>query len=143
MTVRHGPHSSKNVCVHRAYIEEVLTMGWVIRRVDGSGAIRYTGVYRDPDGRTRSASTHSTEAAALKAAHVAEERVRRSEWLDPGAGKITFAEYAQEVWLPSRHLEVSTRAGYASYLRNHFVPYFGPLQLRKVSPSAVQGWVSH
>ena len=117
-------------------------MGWVIRRVDHRGAIRYTGMYRDPEGRTRSAGTHSTETAALKSAHAGEERVRRSEWLDPGAGKITFAQYAQEVWLPSRHLEVSTRAGYASYLRNHFVPYFGSIQLGKISPSGVQGWVS-
>ena len=117
-------------------------MGWVIRRVDHRGAIRYTGMYRDPEGRTRSAGTHSSESAALKSAHAGEERVRRSEWLDPDAGKITFAQYALEVWLPSRHLEVSTRAGYASYLRNHFVPYFGPMQLGKISPSGVQGWVS-
>ncbi|HEY3547352.1 MAG TPA: tyrosine-type recombinase/integrase [Propionicimonas sp.] len=117
-------------------------MGWVIRRVDATGAIRYTAAYRDPEGRTRSASTHSTEAAALRAAHGAEAKVLRSEWLDPGAGRITFGEYATDVWLPSRHLEVTTRAGYASYLRNHFVPYFGSMQLRRVSPSAVQAWIS-
>ncbi|MDO8108320.1 tyrosine-type recombinase/integrase [Isoptericola sp. b441] len=118
-------------------------MVWIISKPDRSGAIRHAGMYRDPEGRTRSAGVFASERAARSAARGAEERVRRQEWIDPGAGKITFAEYAEHIWLPSRHLEVTTRAGYASYLRNHFVPYFGRLQLGKISPSAIQGWVSH
>lgn len=47
-----------------------------------------------------------------------------------------------EVWLPSRHLEVSTRAGYLSYLRNHFVPFFGAMTLARIMPSTVHDWVT-
>jgi len=46
-----------------------------------------------------------------------------------------------DVWLPSRHLEVTTRAGYLSYLRNHFVPYFGSTPLSDITASMVQHWV--
>jgi integrase len=44
--------------------------------------------------------------------------------------------------IPSRHLEVTTRAGYLSYLRNHFVPFFGRMPLARVMPSTVQEWVN-
>lgn len=118
-------------------------MAWVIRRVDSSGKVKFLGAYRDPDGRTRSAGTHLRESEALKAAFAAEERVTRQDWLDPVAGRVSFAEYAQNVWLPSRHIEVSTRAGYASYLRQHFIPYFGSMQLGRIGPSTVQDWVAH
>lgn len=118
-------------------------MGWVIRRATLQGEVRYSGLYRDSDGRTRSAGTFTTEPAALRAANRNDDAVASHEWRDPVPGKITFQQYAEEVWLPSRHLEVTTRAGYVSYLRNHFVPYFGRMQLVRISPSTVQGWVSH
>src|SRR6185437_10256274 len=68
--------------------------------------------------------------------------VENGTWVDPRAGRLTFREYAEEIWLPSRHVELTTRAGYASYLRNHFVPFFGPMPLARILPSTVQGWVT-
>lgn len=117
-------------------------MAWVTKRRSTSGSIRYQGRYRDPHGEKRTAGTFSTSREALKAAMKAEGKVADGTWIDPRSGTITFREYAEDVWLPSRHLEISTRAGYSSYLRNHFVPFFGAMPLARIMPSTVQEWVT-
>ena len=118
-------------------------MGWVIRRTADDDKTRYTAMFRDPYGRTRSAGTFATEREAGRAADRQEDTVAAGTWIDPTAGRITFEEYAVQVWLPSRHLEVTTRAGYQSYLRNHFVPYFGHMRLARILPTTVQAWITH
>jgi hypothetical protein len=40
-------------------------MAWVMTR-HGARGTRYTGAYRDPDGRTRSAGSFSTRREALR-----------------------------------------------------------------------------
>lgn len=117
-------------------------MPWSRARRGGDGVVRHTGYYRDPAGRTRSAGTFASERAALKAARRAEGKVEDGSWIDRTAGRITFTEYVEEVWWPSRHLEVSTRAGYRSYLDKHFLPYFGAMAMAEILPSTVQGWVT-
>lgn len=117
-------------------------MAWTITRTVGDGRTRYTGMYRDPQGRTRSAGTFARERDALRAAERSEDQVSEGKWIDPAAGRITFGQYAEDVWLPSRHLEVTTRAGYRSYLRIHFLPFFGGMQLARIMPSTVQEWVN-
>lgn len=117
-------------------------MGWVIQRTAQDGKTRYTAMFRDPYGRTRSAGTFATSRGAGRAADRQDDTVSDGTWIDPTAGRITFQEYAEEIWLPSRHLEVTTRAGYQSYLRNHFVPYFGHMRLARIVPSTVQLWVT-
>jgi integrase len=49
---------------------------------------------------------------------------------------------AASPWLPHKHLEVTTRAAYNSYLNKQCYPAFGRRQLNKVSPSVVQDWVT-
>lgn len=117
-------------------------MAWVTKRVAEGGPTRYQGRYRDPFGRKRTVGTFDSRRAALKAAGKAESAVEDGTWLDPAAGRITFADYAERVWLPSRHLEVTTRAGYQSYLRVHFVPFFGHMPIARIMPSTVQAWVN-
>src|SRR5665647_2775242 len=92
-------------------------------------------------GRIRSAGTFSTRREAERAAGRQDYKISDGSWIDPAGGRIGFHAYAMEVWLPSRHLEVTTRAGYLSYLRNHFVPYFGSTPLSDITPSMVQHWV--
>lgn len=118
-------------------------MGWVATRQTSDGRRRYMAMYRDPHGRTRSAGTYAKERDALRAAQRQDHQLAEGKWLDPAGGKITFGEYAVRVWLPSRHLEVSTRAGYLSYLRNHFVPFFGAMTLARIMPSTIQDWVTY
>ncbi|MDO8119725.1 tyrosine-type recombinase/integrase [Isoptericola sp. b490] len=116
-------------------------MAWARSRRREKG-VTYTAMYRDPSGRERSAGTFASQRAALRAAQREEARVESGTWFDAAAGKITFRDYVEKVWLPSRHIEVSTMAGYRSYLDKHFLPYFGDLRMYKILPSTVQDWVT-
>lgn len=117
-------------------------MSWVVARTWKDGQARYTAAYRDPAGRLRSAGTFTARRDAERAGRRAEGKVEDGSWIDRTAGRITFAEYVEHVWWPSRHLEVSTRAGYRSYLDKHFLPYFGAMAMAEILPSTVQGWVT-
>ena len=116
-------------------------MAWVMTR-HGARGTRYTGAYRDPDGRTRSAGSFSTRRDALRAANREEQKVLAGAWHDNAQGDITFRDYVEKEWLPNKHVEASTRAAYISYLDKHFYPFFGHRRLNKISPSLVQDWVT-
>ncbi|KRB75112.1 integrase [Nocardioides sp. Root190] len=116
-------------------------MAWVITR-QGPRGIRYTGTYRDPDGRTRSAGSFSTRRDALRAANREEQKVLGGAWHDNTQGDITFRDYVEKEWLPNKQVEASTRAAYISYLDKHFYPLFGQRRLNKISPALVQDWVT-
>ncbi|MDT0166028.1 N-terminal phage integrase SAM-like domain-containing protein, partial [Actinotalea sp. AC32] len=117
-------------------------MAWVtVRRAD-DGKKRYRGRYRDASGAKRTVGTFSTDKAAMQAAVRAEIALAEGTWIDPRAGRITFQEYAEKVWLPSRHLEVTTYAAYASNLRIHFIPFFGDYPMARIMPALVQEWVN-
>jgi integrase len=81
--------------------------------------------------------------AATRAAYDAARTIKYSTWIDPKDGKVTFADYVEQAWWPSRHLEVSTAAAYRSNLDHHLIPYFAAYPLEAILPSTVQGWVSH
>ena len=102
----------------------------------------FTALYRDPTGKQRSAGTFSSERAALRAWRRAESTVEIGGWIDQASGRVTFRDYVEQVWLPSRHVEVSTMAGYRSYLDKHFLPFFGDHQMAEILPSIVQDWVT-
>lgn len=117
-------------------------MAWSRARSDATGHRRFTGYYRDPSGKTRSAGTFATERAALRAAARNEVKVEDGAWFDRRAGRVTFRRYVEDTWWPSRHLEASTKAGYRSYLDCHFLPFFGELPMGDILPSTVQSWVT-
>jgi integrase len=116
-------------------------MAWVSER-SGARGTRYAGIYRDPDGKKRSAGTYSSRREALRAANREEQKVLSGSWHDGSLGQITFRDYVEQEWLPHKHLEVTTRAAYSSYLNKQFYPAFGKRALNKVSPSVVQDWVT-
>ena len=117
-------------------------MGWVVARVTDDGDKRFVACYRDPEGRQRSAGTHSSRRAAERAANREEAKVHDGTWHDHSRGEITFAEYVETVWLPAKQVEVSTLAAYRSYLDKHFIPVFGRRPMGKILPSEVQRWVT-
>ena len=117
-------------------------MAWVTVRRAEDGKKRYQGRYRDASGAKRTVGTFGTDKAAMQAAVRAEIALAEGTWIDPRAGRITFKEYAEKVWLPSRHLEVTTQAAYASNLRIHFIPFFGHYPLGRIMPTTVQEWVN-
>ena len=100
------------------------------------------GVYRDPDGSQRSAGAFSTRRAALRAAQREEDKVDEGRWHDASLGAVTFREYVEKDWLPSKHIEASTRAAYVSNLDKHFFPFFGARPMGKITASTVQDWVT-
>jgi integrase len=117
-------------------------MPWVRRRIGAHGELRFAALYRDPSGRTRSAGTFDSRREADRAARRAESSVESGSWFDRTAGRVTFRRYVEETWWPSRHLELSTKAGYRANLDRHFLPYFGNMPMAAISPSMVQGWVT-
>ncbi len=117
-------------------------MAWVKVRVTDDGTKRFAACYRDPEGRLRSAGTFSSRRAAERAANREQAKVREGAWHDHTRGQVTFAEYVETVWLPSKHVETSTLAAYRSYLDKHFIPTFGRRPMGKVLPSEVQRWVT-
>jgi site-specific recombinase XerD len=98
--------------------------------------------YRDPEGRQRSAGTYSSRRAAERAANREEAKVREGAWHDHSRGQVTFAEYVETVWLPSKHVETSTLAAYRRYLEKHFIPTFGRRPMGKILPTEIQRWVT-
>jgi hypothetical protein len=113
-----------------------------VRRRQRRDGARYTALYRDPSGVQRSARTFDSRRAAERAGRRAEGRVEAGSWIDRAAGRITFRDYVEKVWWPSRHLEVSTKAGYRANLDKHFLPYLGEMPMADILPSTVQGWVT-
>jgi integrase len=117
-------------------------MSWVISRRESAGRQRYLAAYRDPTGRTRSAGSFASKRDAERAGRRAESQVENGSWIDRSAGRITFHDYVENVWWPSRHLEVSTMAGYRANLDRHFLPYFGDMPMADIIPSTIQAWVT-
>ena len=136
-----------NVCGHCADITIFESLGrhpWrgSKTRVTDDGDKRFVACYRDPEGRQRSAGTYSSRRAAERAANREEAKVREGAWHDHSRGQVTFAEYVETVWLPSKQVETSTLAAYRSYLDKHFIPTFGRRPMGKILPSEVQRWVT-
>ena len=117
-------------------------MAWARRRTTDAGEERFTGYYRDPTGRTRSAGRYPSRRAALRAAGRREHQVADGSWLDASLGTVTFRDYVEQVWLPSRHIEASTFAAYRSNLDRHFLPAFGNRPMARILPSTIQDWVT-
>ena len=63
-------------------------------------------------------------------------------WRDHSLGEVRFGEYVETEWLPSKHIEPTTRAAYVSNLTKHFFPFFGRKQLHQITPGLVQDWVT-
>jgi integrase len=109
----------------------------------------HRGVYfvKDEDGvrRKKTTPTVRSKKAALQAARDREAEVRSGTWFDPAAGRGTFADYFEHQWLPNRGVELNTRRNYRSQFnaKKHGLKVtWGDWQLRRITNSDVQGWVT-
>lgn len=116
-------------------------MAYAIQRSRKNG-LRFTGMYVDPDGVKRSAGTYPSKREAVRAAHRDEQLVLQGRWHDAALGATPFQDYVAKEWLPSKHIEATTTAAYASNLNKHFYPFFGKKGIAKITPSLVQDWVT-
>ena len=117
-------------------------MAWVKPRITSDGDKRFVACYRDPEGRERSAGTLTSQRAAERAGNREEQRVLGGNWHDAALGAIPFQLYVERDWLPSKHIEATTRAAYVSNLNKHFFPFFGRKQMHQITSSLVQDWVT-
>lgn len=117
-------------------------MAYVVERKKDDGTARFPAQYRDPEGRIRSAGTHSSRRAAERAGNREEQRVLAGNWHDHTLGAIPFQTYVETDWLPSKHIEATTRAAYVSDLTKHYLPFFAKKPMHQITPSLVQDWVT-
>jgi integrase len=71
-----------------------------------------------------------------------EAKVRAGKPGNPSRGRQTFEAYVLDEWLPHHLLEPGVRSNYASHIRNHLMPFFGPMKMRDIMPEHVRQWVT-
>jgi integrase len=106
------------------------------------GPRKYQARYRDLDGRERARNfTRATDAEAWVTS--IENAKLEGSYLDPKAGRVRLAEWAQR-WLEGVRpaLKPKTVTTYESLIRSRILPTFGARQLRSVQHSDVQAWVA-
>jgi integrase len=124
-------------------LKEVAAVAYATRRTLKDGSIRWYAKYLGADGKYHEEGGFPSKREADKTAAKRENDATRGEWASPIAGRLCFADYVEQYYWPTAaHLEVSTRAAYRYYLDKHFLPRFGAVGMRRISPSAVQSWVN-
>jgi len=121
---------------------KVVFMGFSRKRIGRDGKPRYTAYYLDIRGRERSAGTFPNKKDGNDAWKKAEGAVSAGKPGDPSRGRQTFEAYALDKWLPHHLLEPGVRSNYAGHLRNHLLPFFGPMKMRDIMPEHVRQWVT-
>jgi integrase len=99
---------------------------------------RFQARYWHTDARHIAPETFAAKADALAWLSRAEADITRGAWLDPTAGKATFAEVAER-WSGSNPLKrSSSRLRDQSILANHVVPVLGGEPIARVTRNDVQ-----
>jgi hypothetical protein len=122
---------------------EVMAMSYTRTKTLKNGSVRHYAVYLGADGRYHEEGGYKTDKEAAKIAAQRELEAARGDWASPMAGRTTFADYVSTYYWPTtEYLEVSTRTAYRYYLDMHFIPRFGKLPMRRISPAMIQAWVN-
>ena len=99
---------------------------------------RYQVRYFHLGRRITADHTFPTKADARAFLAGVETDLKRGNYVDRSAGRITFGEYAGW-WIEQRPLRPRTRETYDSQLK-HLLRAFGPAQLTAISPADVRTW---
>jgi integrase len=111
--------------------------GSIRKRASGRYQARYTG----PDGKTYSApDTFERKTDAQKWLSAKETEITHGDWINPDAGKVTFADYSGQ-WMKDRVLGQRTRELYNGILSNHLLPAFGgTTALTDITLASIRRW---
>lgn len=121
-------------------------VAYVVERVCG-GRSRFTGMFKGPDSRYRSAGTFDTSERALEVAAQAEARAAEvaggaPRRLDP----VTLATMTLDSYVPVflRHhqVEANTKDTYEINLRLHVVPFIGKVRLAETDRTIARNYVT-
>jgi integrase len=101
---------------------------------------RYQAGYHNLGERHFALGTFATKADALAWLSTVEADIHRGQWVDPGAGRVTFGNYA-DTWLAQRYeLRPRTVELYRSILGCHLRPAFGQVPLAQITTVVVRSW---
>jgi Phage integrase family/Phage integrase, N-terminal SAM-like domain len=101
---------------------------------------RYQASYWHQGRRHIAQSTFVTKSDANAFLAEVATTIHRGNWVDPDAGRISFARYATR-WLEQRtDLRASTRDQYGWLIADRLIPYFGRQDLARITPSDVRDW---
>jgi len=117
-------------------------MGWVEKRVNQAGKVRFTAMFRDVRGANRSAGTFSTERLAARAWHKAELDLASGRIGDSKRGRQTLRSYVEREWFPNHVIEATTRESYTYLLDRYVLPELGDLRMIEILPAHVREWVT-
>ena len=111
-------------------------MATIKRRSDRGG--QWEVRYRDPEGKQR-AKLCRTKVDAERFVATTTADIVRGTYIDPGAGRVTLADYASE-WLARMGptWRVSTAAGIANSLEHHVLPVLGRRLVASLRKSDVE-----
>jgi len=110
------------------------SFGSVRKLPSGKFQVRYFHLGK----RIAADSTFATKADARAFLAGVETDLNRGNYIDPSAGRITFAEYSGW-WIEQRPLRSRTRETYDSQLK-HLLAAFGSAQLSVISSADVRTW---
>lgn len=106
------------------------------RRVTGK---RWEARCRDPEGREFK-RRFRLKRDAQKFVDEITAGIVTGQYIAPGAGRISFREFAEE-WRSIQVHRPSSAAHYETMLRRHAYPHLGDVQLDNLTPSRIQAWV--
>jgi integrase len=100
---------------------------------------RWQARYFDPEGKERAQDFARKQDAERFVATITAD-VLRGAYVDPDAGKVTFADFVDR-WLGAQTFGASTREATELRLRLHATPTLGARELRDIRPSVIQAWL--
>ena len=108
-----------------------------LSKQDGKRA-GWRAMWRDGEGKQRSKS-FDRKSDAQKHLATVEADLLRGTYIDPRAGQITLAEYAEQ-WITQQEWRPSTRSLADSHMRNHIGPRLGSRPMASITRTEVQGF---
>jgi hypothetical protein len=100
---------------------------------------RWQARYLDPEGQERT-RTFARKQDAERLVVTVRADVLRGAYVDPDAGKVTSAAFAER-WLAAQTFDESSREATELRLRRHASRHFGHRELRSIKPSVIQAWL--
>lgn len=99
----------------------------------------WRAMWRDHEGRQRS-KTFDRKIDAERHLSTVEADLLRGTYIDPRAGQVTLAEYAEQ-WMAAQVWRPTTRDLAESHMRNHIGPALGHRRFSTITPTDVQSFV--
>jgi integrase len=111
------------------------------KRRTRSGEVRYEVRFRGAAGTERS-RTFRTRKEAERYERSQQTALDQGSWVDPRSGRVTLATWSAEWQRTVVHLRPSTQRIYDANIRNHILPDLGEVELGKLTPSMLRGWLA-